>query len=108
MHSGAVEEGAATQHSMPFCTATQPHASTHHTGFHAVRPTSSSCGSGVDDGGQCDDVEFKPGAIAVVAGSSSEVQGDTTDEAGCWVSFRCRSGRWQEQLAVDRQSGESC
>jgi hypothetical protein len=52
--------------------AKQPRASTNHTGIHAVHTTSSSCGSGVDDDGQCDDVEFKLDTASVVAEAAVE------------------------------------
>jgi hypothetical protein len=54
--------------------AKQPRASTNHTARppRSARQQQHSCGSGVDDDGQCDDGGFKPGTASVVAEAAVE------------------------------------
>jgi hypothetical protein len=73
----AAAAGSTTTQSVPTPTPTsahavapakQPRAPTNHTGLlHALPAASSSCGSGVDDDGQCDGGEFTLDTAPVVA-----------------------------------------
>jgi hypothetical protein len=75
--------------------------------------TSSSCGSGVDDDGQCDDGEFKLDT-APVSGcrSSSGAQGGTASEGPLLSGLQVPAAEWQDdhrrqELAVDGRAGGS-